>query len=57
MLNKAGIKGKRRKGLWAEAARTATLLDSVTTKPGENKSPYEKFFGKLSKWVNTFVRR
>ena len=45
ILNKAGFTRRMRKGLWAEAARVATLLDSITVKPGETKCPYEKFFG------------
>ena len=39
------------KGLWAEAARIATLLDSITVKPGETKCPHELFFGDVPKWA------
>ena len=51
LLNKAGFNRKMRKGLWAEAARIATLLDSITVKPGETKCPYELFFGTLPNWA------
>ena len=51
MLNQAGFNEELRHGLWAEAANLATLLDSITVKAGEEKCAYEKFFGKLPKWV------
>ena len=53
LLNKAGFNINRamRSGLWAEAARIATLLDSITVKPGETKCPHKLFYGDVPKWT------
>jgi hypothetical protein len=51
MLNNAGMNGKMREGLWAEAANTATLLENIVVHPGETKCPYEKFYGNLPNWM------
>ena len=51
LLNKTGFNRSMRKGLWAEAARIATMLDSITVKPGETKCPHELFFGSVPKWA------
>ena len=34
-----------------KAAWIATLLDSITVKPGETKCPHELFFGSVPKWA------
>ena len=51
MLNGANFDDPVRKGLWTEAVNTATMLDNITVDEKDNKSPYEKFFGKESTLV------
>ena len=50
MLNSANLKGTIRGLLWAEAVRTATMLDNILSKEKE-LSPYEKFFGKMLLYI------
>ena len=49
MFNAAGIDGDLRNGLWAECARTATLLENILVY--DEKSAHEKFFGEVPKWT------
>ena len=46
MLTAAGIEGKLRKDLWAEAGNTAINLRNVQVQNLNQKTPYEKFSGK-----------
>jgi Reverse transcriptase (RNA-dependent DNA polymerase)/gag-polypeptide of LTR copia-type len=47
----AAIHGELRGKLWAEAANTVTMLDNLVVSD-DNKTRYEKFFGKLPPFVN-----
>ena len=51
LLNEAGFNCAMQKGLWAEAARIATLFDSITVKPRETKCPHKLVFGNAPKWA------
>ena len=51
MLNTAGFNEGLRNSMWAECARTATDLENVTVKIGNEKSPHELMFGTQSKIV------
>jgi hypothetical protein len=44
MLNQAQLDDELRNGLWAECAKCATQLNNIIVKPGEEKSPFEKFY-------------
>jgi hypothetical protein len=48
MLNSAKLTQDLRHGLWAECANTATLLENITVRNDESKTPYELFHGKQS---------
>ena len=52
MLNDAGIKGKMRHGLWAEAANTATMLNNILVKEEGRKSPHFQVYNSEAKYVN-----
>ena len=51
LLNRAKFNRNMRKGLWAEAARIATMLDTITVKPDQTKCLYKLFFNSLPKWA------
>ena len=51
LLNKARFNRAMRKGLWAKAACIATMLDSISVKPGETKCPQELLYGDVPKWA------
>ena len=50
MLNSANLKGTIRGKLWAEAVRTATMLNNVLAKERQ-LCPHEKFFGKMPEYM------
>ena len=59
MLNVAGIFGQLQEKLWAECAKTATLLNNVLAQKGIHsgknrppQSPYQVFYGKLPKYFS-----
>ena len=52
MLNGAGIFDFLRKKLWAECARTSTILHNVITASNNTKSPYEQFYGHKCKIIS-----
>ena len=52
MLNAAELPTHLRDGLWAEAARHATHLDTILVKAGEDESSFMKFYGGLPVWVS-----
>ena len=49
MLNGGGFDGKMRGLMWAECASTATLLENIIVKKGQDKIPYELMYGKKSR--------
>ena len=50
MLNGANMKGTIRGKLWAEAIRTATMLDNILHKDKLGCS-YKQFFGTMPKYI------
>jgi transposase InsO family protein len=44
MLNEANLKQSRRTGIWTEAARTATLLDTILVLASKPEASYSAFF-------------
>ena len=46
MLNSAGFPEDLRKSLWAEAANTATMLDTFLISSPQDKMAFQQFFGK-----------
>ena len=59
MLNGEGIYGQLRENLWAECAKTATLLNNIlankkihSEKDPPPQSPYQVFYGKIPKYFS-----
>ncbi len=52
MLNNAGLTGKSRKLMWAECARTATMLENAMPNKLHEDPPYLKFYKKQYNWIN-----
>jgi hypothetical protein len=53
MLNEARVSMLLRRGLWAEAARTATDMRNYLVSYKSDKSSYEKFIGVKYDWIDT----
>jgi hypothetical protein len=51
ILNGARLTKTLREGLWAQCAKLATKLENILCGSAEDKSPAEKFYGELPKWV------
>ena len=51
MMNYAEFEGERRKKLWAECAKITTDLDGVLIQKKNEKSNYEKMFGRNSAFL------
>jgi hypothetical protein len=51
MNTAAGFSTHGRNQLWAEAANTATYLDTIIVKPSINKTPYELFYGRQASFA------
>jgi hypothetical protein len=52
MMSAAGLNGDLRSLLWAECARTATMLDNGLCGT-DDKAPVEKLYGNQYKWYST----
>ena len=50
MMNSGNLKDKNRGRLWAEGVRTATMIDVVLSKDGE-ECPYKQFFSKEPTYI------
>ncbi len=57
MMSEANFEPTRRTGIWTEAARTATLLDTILVSATKQEASHSAFFGKEAPFVrhlNTF---
>ena len=53
MLNDCGFKKQMRRGLWTEAAATATRVHNLLIEEGNTKSLYYLFYGKNPKYKDS----
>ena len=56
MFNEAGLDLPKRRQWWMEAAATATKLDVIGVDRKDEKHPYEKFYGKRTKYESHLRR-
>jgi hypothetical protein len=53
MMNQSGFTKKMRGLMWAECARTATMLSNVVTENPDGKTPYELMYGEQPNWAQS----